>query len=127
MSRAPRRAGERIGTTRFIEGTLTRKRPAGPNLPDQYGLTVVDGRRLRQLRLQRRLTQLDLADCSGVSTYTISKLESKPGSRCRDSTVAALALALDAPAASLRDVTDPAFAGFKVFTPRASKNGTGGR
>jgi predicted transcriptional regulator/DNA-binding XRE family transcriptional regulator len=91
---------------------------------DGFYLTVVDGRRLRQLRLQRQLTQLDLADCSGISIATISKVESRPGTRCRDSTIAALATAVGAPAASLRHATDPAYAGFKPLTLQATKNET---
>jgi transcriptional regulator with XRE-family HTH domain len=92
--------------------------------PDGFWLTVVDSRRLRQLRRERQLTQIDLADRSGISVATISKLESKARARCRDSTAAALATALDVPVAILRHVTDPAYAGFKLLTRHASRNGT---
>jgi DNA-binding Xre family transcriptional regulator len=126
-SPGPRRPGQAPARTGSRRTVIRKRGTAGTPEPDRFWLTVVDSRRLRQLRLERQFTQLDLADYSGISISTISKLESKRGSRCRDSTVAALADALGAPAESLRDVTDPAFAGFKLLTPRASKNGNGGK
>ena len=44
---------------------------------------VIDGQRLRELRRQRALSQVELARLAGVSAYTVSKLERQPDSSCR--------------------------------------------
>ena len=61
---------------------------------------VVDGRRLRELRRQRALSQVELARLAGVSAHTVSKLERQPAAYCRSRTLARLAAALgESPAA----------------------------
>jgi transcriptional regulator with XRE-family HTH domain len=55
---------------------------------------VVDGRRLRELRRQQALSQVELARLAGVSAHTVSKLERQPASCCRSRTLARLAAAL---------------------------------
>jgi transcriptional regulator with XRE-family HTH domain len=55
---------------------------------------VIDGQRLRELRLQRALSQVELARLAGVSAHTVSKLERQPASCCRSRTLARLAAAL---------------------------------
>ena len=61
---------------------------------------VVDGQRLRELRRQRALSQVELARLAGVSAHTVSKLEQQPASCCRSRTLARLAAALgESPAA----------------------------
>ena len=61
---------------------------------------VVDGQRLRELRRQRALSQVELAELAGVSVHTVSKLERQPACCCRSRTLARLAAALgESPAA----------------------------
>jgi predicted transcriptional regulator len=55
---------------------------------------VVDGQRLRELRRQQALSQVELAKLAGVSAHTVSKLERQPASCCRTRTLARLAAAL---------------------------------
>ena len=55
---------------------------------------IVDGQRLRELRRQRALSQVELAKLAGVSAHTVSKLERQPASCCRSRTLARLATAL---------------------------------
>ena len=55
---------------------------------------VVDGQRLRELRRQQALSQVELARLAGVSAHTVSKLERQPASCCRSRTLARLAAAL---------------------------------
>lgn len=57
-------------------------------------IAVVDGRRLRELRHQRALSQVELAKLAGISAHTVSKLERQPVSCCRSRTLARLAAAL---------------------------------
>jgi DNA-binding XRE family transcriptional regulator len=66
---------------------------------------AVDGERLRQLRRQRRLTQLGLAGRAGVSLSTVGALERRRRGRCRNRTAALLAVALETELASLSEVT----------------------
>jgi transcriptional regulator with XRE-family HTH domain len=66
-------------------------RPTGN--PDRW-TAIVDGQRLRDLRRQRALSQVELAKLAGVSAQTVSKLEQQPASCCRSRTLARLAGAL---------------------------------
>ncbi|MFI5064207.1 MAG: ATP-binding protein [Streptosporangiales bacterium] len=59
-------------------------------------VTVLDGRRLRQLRRERGLSQAQLADRAGMSPATIGRLERQPAASCRSRTAARLAGALGA-------------------------------
>jgi DNA-binding XRE family transcriptional regulator len=66
----------------------------------QRWTTVLDGKRLRQLRQQHGLSQEKLADLAGISLTTIARLERQDRSPCRSWTVGRLAVALnEAPAA----------------------------
>ena len=63
-------------------------------------IAIIDGHRLRELRRQQALSQVELAKLAGVSTHTVSKLERQPASCCRTRTLARLAAALgESPAA----------------------------
>jgi len=55
---------------------------------------AVDGQRLRELRRQQALSQVELARLAGVSPYTVSKLERQQVTSCRSRTLARLAAAL---------------------------------
>ena len=83
---------------------------ARPTGHAQRWTAVVDGRRLRELRRQRRLSQVELAKLAGISAYTVSKLERQTASCCRSRTLARLAAALgEAPvaiAASVGECSD---------------------
>ncbi|MGH3276236.1 MAG: helix-turn-helix domain-containing protein [Streptosporangiaceae bacterium] len=68
--------------------------------PVRSRTTVVDGRRLRQLRRQRGLSQDDLAAKAGISLTTVARLERQPAGPCRCRTLARLARALDEDPAS---------------------------
>ena len=61
--------------------------------PDRW-TAVVDGQRLRELRRQQALSQVELAKLAGISAHTVSKLERQPASYCRSRTLARLAGAL---------------------------------
>jgi transcriptional regulator with XRE-family HTH domain len=67
---------------------------------------VVDGQRLRELRHQRALSQVELAKLAGVSVHTVSKLERQPASCCRSRTLARLAAALGESPAAITASTD---------------------
>jgi transcriptional regulator with XRE-family HTH domain len=72
-------------------------RPTGN--PNRW-TAVVDGQRLRELRRQQALSQVELAKLAGVSAHAVSKLERHPASYCRSRTLARLAAALgESPAA----------------------------
>jgi transcriptional regulator with XRE-family HTH domain len=62
--------------------------------PEQRWITVLDGKRLRQLRRQRGLSQEKLADRAGISAATVARLERHPHPSCRGRTLARLAAAL---------------------------------
>jgi transcriptional regulator with XRE-family HTH domain len=62
--------------------------------PEQRWFIVLDGKRLRQLRRQRGLSQEKLADRAGISTATVARLERHPYPSCRGRTLARLAAAL---------------------------------
>ena len=66
-------------------------RPTGN--PDRW-TAIVDGQRLRELRRQQALSQVELAKLAGVSVHTVTKLERQPASCCRSRTLARLAAAL---------------------------------
>ena len=67
----------------------------------QRWTTVLDSDRLRQLRLQRGLSQSELAGKAGLSLATMARLERQPGRRCRSRTLRRLALALGEDPAAL--------------------------
>jgi transcriptional regulator with XRE-family HTH domain len=62
---------------------------------------TVDGRRLRQLRHQHRLSQDQLATKAGISPATVARLERTPETTCRSRTLARLAAALGQQPAAL--------------------------
>jgi predicted transcriptional regulator len=69
---------KRITKERY-EGPLTKVRAEGPIY---FSRPVhADGRTLRKLREERRLSVSELAQLSGVSTSTIYKLQRGPASR----------------------------------------------
>ena len=57
--------------------------------------TVLDGKRLRQLRRAHGLSQEQLADRARISLTTVARLERQPQASCRGRTLARLAAALD--------------------------------
>ena len=57
--------------------------------------TVLDGKRLRQLRRAHGLSQEQLADRARISLATVGRLERQPQASCRGRTLARLAAALD--------------------------------
>jgi len=58
---------------------------------------ILDGRRLRQLRRRRGLSQASLADRADVSLTTIGRLERQRQAPCRGWTLGRLARALGEP------------------------------
>jgi DNA-binding XRE family transcriptional regulator len=82
------RSSERSST--LLTGIEQVNRPATA----QRWTTVLDGRRLRQLRSQRGLSQRELAGRAGMSPATVARLEREPWPSCRTYTVARLAAAL---------------------------------
>jgi transcriptional regulator with XRE-family HTH domain len=58
---------------------------------------ILDGRRLRQLRHRRGLSQASLADRAEVSLTTIARLERQHDAACRGWTLGRLAQALGEP------------------------------
>ena len=62
---------------------------------------VADGRRLRQLRRERRLPQQGLAVRAGISVATIGRLERQDRVSCRGRTLARLAATLGVQPAAL--------------------------
>jgi DNA-binding XRE family transcriptional regulator len=71
-------------------------------------IVTVDGRRLRRLRRQHRLSQEMLAEVSGISLTTVGRLERQDRPSCRGRTLARLAAALDQVPADLRADDPPA-------------------
>lgn len=63
--------------------------------------TWICGQQLRELRQARGLTQKKLAALASVSYATLSRLEGKPATSCREQTAARLAAALGALPAAL--------------------------
>jgi DNA-binding XRE family transcriptional regulator len=57
-------------------------------------MVIIDGQRLRELRLQGGLSQEMLADRAGVSLATVGRLERHGRPSCRGRTLARLAAAL---------------------------------
>jgi transcriptional regulator with XRE-family HTH domain len=70
---------------------------------------VVDSQRLRQLRRERGFSQLSLAIHAGVGLTTLERIERESRPRCRNFTVARLAIALGERFESLCDASDPRF------------------
>jgi DNA-binding XRE family transcriptional regulator len=60
----------------------------------QTWTTLIDGRRLRQLRRQHGLSQEKLAYRAGISLSTVARLERQPYSLCRCRTLARIAAVL---------------------------------
>ena len=73
----------------------------------QRWTTILDGRRLRQLRRQHGVSQEQLADHAGISLTTIRRLERQPAAPCRCRTLGRLAAALDEEPARLTPATQP--------------------
>jgi transcriptional regulator with XRE-family HTH domain len=69
-------------------------------------ITVVDSQRLRQLRRERGFSQLSLAIRAGVGLTTLERIERESRPRCRNFTVARLAIALGERYESLCDASD---------------------
>lgn len=65
-----------------------------PSSHAERWMVIVDGQRLRELRHQRAISQVELARLAGVSPYTVSKLERQRATSCRTRTLARLAAAL---------------------------------
>jgi DNA-binding XRE family transcriptional regulator len=63
--------------------------------PRRQWNTVIDGRRLREVRQQRELSQAGLADLAGVSLTTVARLERQEKAPCRKWMLGRLAVALD--------------------------------
>jgi DNA-binding XRE family transcriptional regulator len=63
--------------------------------PGRQWNTVIDGRRLREVRQQRELSQAGLADLAGVSLTTVARLERQEKAPCRKWMLGRLAVALD--------------------------------
>jgi DNA-binding XRE family transcriptional regulator len=85
-----------------------------PGLPPRPGLDstgstlpartiVIDGQRLRQLRLQHGLSQEKLADRAGISLTTMARLERQPRASCRGRTLGRLAAALGEQTATIAE------------------------
>jgi DNA-binding XRE family transcriptional regulator len=55
---------------------------------------ILDGHRLRRIRRQRGLSQVDLADQAGISPTTVVRLERQRRAPCRGWTLGRLARAL---------------------------------
>jgi transcriptional regulator with XRE-family HTH domain len=72
-------------------------------------MAVVDSQRLRELRRERGFTQLSLAIHAGVGVTTLERLERESRPRCRNFTLARLAIALGERFDSLCDASDPRF------------------
>jgi serine/threonine-protein kinase RsbW len=82
----------------ITQATITRRR-------GQH-TAILHGPRLRDLRRLHNLTQKQLAQATGLSTATISRLETRPAPPCRTRTLARLAIALgEHPAAFTRHIT----------------------
>lgn len=63
--------------------------------------TVIYGHRLRQLRRERELSQVELAGKAGLSLTTVARLERHPRVSCRSRTLSRLAAALGEDPSSL--------------------------
>jgi DNA-binding XRE family transcriptional regulator len=70
---------------------------AGGTRQSTHWIAVVDSQRLRQVRLQRGLSQERLAWESGISLTTVGKLERQARPSCHVRTLALIAAALGAP------------------------------
>ena len=88
--------------------------------PEQRWITVLDGKRLRQLRHQRGLSQERLADRAGISTATVGRLERHPHPSCRGRTLARLAAALGERPAAIMSLRPASQTDSKDLISRAS-------
>jgi transcriptional regulator with XRE-family HTH domain len=73
---------------------------------------VVDGRRLREARRERGLSQEVLAGRAGISVTTVARLEQRQQASCRGRTLARLAAVLGEEPATFR--LPPATPGIQV-------------
>ena len=73
----------------------------GATRPAYLWTTVIDGRRLRNLRGEHGLTREQLAGKAGISATTIGRIERHQRGSCRSRTLARLAAALGHPPADL--------------------------
>ena len=73
----------------------------------QRWTTILDGRRLRQLRREHGLSQEQLAAQAGMSLTTIRRLEQQPAAPCRTRTLGRLATALGENPERLTPATPP--------------------
>jgi DNA-binding Xre family transcriptional regulator len=91
---------------------------AGRIPPARPQATILDGRRLRQLRRQRGLSQEKLADRAGISITTVARLERQSSASCRGRTLGRLAAALgEQPATIARTEPDREAAGPSPSAP----------
>jgi transcriptional regulator with XRE-family HTH domain len=77
--------GERVSLTNSL---------SPPRGPAHEWTTVLDGRRLRDLRRQRGLSQAELAYKAGISPGTVARLERQERAPCRSRTLGRLSGAL---------------------------------
>jgi transcriptional regulator with XRE-family HTH domain len=80
---------------------------AGNHPPAQQWTTSLDGDRLRQLRREHGLSQVQLADLAGMSVATVARLERVSDASCRCRTLARLAAALGEQPHALAAVAHP--------------------
>ena len=76
------------------QGSVGSPPVAGIIRPPQPQMFILDGRRLRQLRRQRGLSQEGLTDQAGLSVATVARLERQTSAPCRGRTLGRLARAL---------------------------------
>lgn len=82
--------------------------------PDRYRMTVLDGTRLREARIERGLSRDKLASEAGVSIGTVARLESERTASCDRATLHRIA-------ATLADDPGPVIAALAV-TDRAAQS-----
>ena len=86
------------GQTRTATSQFEPPRPPAPagagGSAARRWMVIIDGRRLRQLRRQRGLSQEMLADRAGLSAATVGRLERCGRPSCRGRTLARLAAVL---------------------------------
>jgi DNA-binding XRE family transcriptional regulator len=100
--------GNRPPTTASRPEPLPALVPAGPrSSAARRWIVVIDGQRLRELRLQGGLSQEMLADRAGVSAGTVGRLERHGRPTCRGRTLARLAAALGERPAAMTPPSQP--------------------
>lgn len=106
----PERARQLLPDAGQANGTESPSCDSGPSTNHQEAqrwITVVDGYRLRELRRERGLTQVELAWQAQVSRAAVARLERKPRVSCRSRTMARLAAALGADPVTFMWPPDP--------------------